>query len=108
MRIQEVRNRVHQHMLEWRAIDALIDSDKFDEAYHAATIEQRDRLIVILKSGQLEPVRRWVKERLAGPLHHQSYRQLREQGKRENVPRWSRLTRDELIDILEKKNVASV
>ena len=101
--VMELQNRVHRRMLEWRSLDAFILTERFEDAYKRATGPEVDRLILILKSGQLEAVRQWAKDRMAGPLRFQSYRQLRDLGRRENVQRWSRLTRDELIAALEKK-----
>ena len=104
MRLSELQDKFHRRMLECRAIDSFIYTERFEAAWDSATFEQRDKLVLILKSGQLAPVKAWAKDRLAGPLRFQSYRQLRDLGKRENISRWSRLTRDELIEILEKKS----
>lgn len=109
MKLSEVQNRFHAKALEIRAIDAFVNTDRFEDAFARASPEDRERLLLILKSGKLEAVRSWVKDRLAGPLRFRSYRQLRDIGRRENVPLWSRLTRDELLEVLEKKaNAASL
>jgi hypothetical protein len=104
MKLPETQKKVHEKMLEWRAVDSLVASDKFEDAFSRAREGHLDHLTVILRSGQLEGLKQWIKERLAGPLKFQSYRQLRELGKRANIPRWSRLTRDELLEILEAKS----
>lgn len=108
MKLQEVLEKVHRRMLEFRAVDSLIHTEKFEDAFSSAKEGHIDNLLVILKSGQIDRLRAWIRERLAGPLRFQSYRQLRELGKRENIPRWSRLTRDELLEVLEKRDERSV
>lgn len=99
----EAMSNVHKTMLEWRAFDTLLTTDRFEAAIKASTGEHLDDLEVILKSGRTERLKRWIKDRLAGPLKFRPYRQLRELAKRENVPRWSRLDRDELIAALTAK-----
>jgi len=101
MKLEEVRHWIHRVMLEWRAIDSLLETEKFENAYARADEAQCNRLPMILKSGRIDTLRRWIKDCLAGPLKFQSYRQLRELAKQANVPRWSRLTRDEILEALE-------
>lgn len=92
-------------MLEYRAVDSLLYTDRFEDAYNRSTEQHRDMLLVILKSGRLEALRRWIRERLEGPLRFASYRRLRELSKRENIHRWSRLDRDELLEALKMKGL---
>jgi len=106
MNMQEIQRNFHSKMLEFRAVDSLLWTERFEDAYNRTTEQHRDMLVVILKSGRLEALRVWIKERLEGPLRYASYRRLRELGKRENIHRWSRLDRDELLAALEKKGLA--
>lgn len=105
----QVQNNVHRNCLEWRAIDAFVFSDRFEEAYRRASEPEREKLTKILEDGALVYVKRWADRQLLGPLRHRSYRQLRELAKRLGVPRWSRLDRDTLLEtLLEDRYAASL
>lgn len=103
MRLEEVRNDFHNQVLKLRAIERLLDSSDFEIAFRKATEPQRDVLQVMLKSQAVTCVRRWVQDLIEEPLGVKSFRTLRELAKRANVPRYSRLNRDQLIRALEKK-----
>lgn len=106
MNLGDVQSFFHKRALESRAIDALIYTERFEAAFQLATEQHQSELVVILKSNSIARLRAWIKERLAGPLKFASYRQLRLRAQKENVPRWSRLDRDGLLEALEKKGYA--
>lgn len=103
MKLEEVRNDFHNQVLKLRAIERLLDSSDFEIAFRKATEPQRDVLQVMLKSQAVTCVRRWVQDLIEEPLGVKSFRTLRELAKWANVPRYSRLNRDQLIRSLEKK-----
>lgn len=105
MKYEEVVGGFHKRVLEMRAIDAFLETERFDEAFDRAKANERERLLVILKSESIERVRAWTTEQLAGPLKFRSFRQLRELAKKNNVYRWSRLSRDELLEALYERGL---
>lgn len=103
MTLEELLVKFHEKMLVYRAIDAYIVTDRFERAYEKAGAHHRAELLVILKSENLDALKTWVYTRLIGPLDEQSYRELRERAKQQNVSRWSRLSKDELLEELCNK-----
>lgn len=108
MTIRELRSQFHSRTLEIRAIDRLLDTDKFSDAYNMASEQQQKDIESILKSDNCRLVRQWILDILSGPVKYWSFRRLRDAAKNENVPRYSRLDRDALIKALEKIYAAGV
>lgn len=92
----------HARTLRMRAVERILDSKDFEIAYLKASEHQKDRLNFILLGPCLESIRDWVASLIEEPLQLCSYRALRKLAQQENVMRYSRMSRDELIRRLEK------
>lgn len=109
MTITDIQHLSRRRQLELRAVHRLLLQPKFEDIFAKATKADVDKLVSILKSGcTAKHVKDWMASVVRSPLALKSYRELREMGKLENVPNYSRITRNELIKALEKKNEASV
>ena len=100
--VGEIRSDFHNQLLKMRSIERTLDSREFEIAFRKATDHQRGVLDVMLKSQLATCVKRWVQDLIEEPLGVKSFRTLRELAKQANVPRYSRLNRDQLIRALEK------
>lgn len=102
--LDEVRNDFHNQVLKMRSVERILDSKDFELAFKKANEHQLDMLSMILISmNNIGAVRQWIRDLIEEPLGLRSYRALRDLAKNENVPRYSRLNRDQLIRALEKK-----
>ena len=98
-----VREELHSAILKMRSLERMLESKEFEIAFKKATDEQVKTLQSMLKAQSVLAVRRWIRDLIEEPLGLRSYRALRDLAKNENVPRYSRLNRDQLIRALEKK-----
>lgn len=108
MQYEDFAKQVHDRMLSLRALDAFVTSPRFERAFDEAAPHHKQALEMILKSEDVDALRQWAADRLAGPYGEWSYRQLRDKAKELNIPRWSRLDRDELQLALEEYDATSV
>lgn len=108
MSLRELRSQFHNKTLEIRSIDRLIDTYKFEDAYKLANDQQKEEIALILKLHSCALIKKWIRDILSGPIRYWSYRRLREAAKNENIHRYSRLDRDDLIAALEAKYATSM
>jgi hypothetical protein len=99
---------VRRETLNLRAIDRIIQSDVFVDAWRQATVQQREQLLQVLGNKDLAGVKRWVDA--VGPRNvaDLSYRDLRDLAQRHLVPRYSRLDKEQLITALRGINDDSI
>lgn len=97
--VAKLRARVHNSLLNARAFHRLVHSDDFAYACRYST----DGLDGILKSMNIDALRRWIKRTIPEELDHMSYRQLRDKAKLLNIYRWSRLSKDDLLEELKER-----
>ena len=91
----------HKKTLRMRAIDRILCTREFEDALERAGESEIISLHRILEQLDIPILQQWIFELLYGPMEHLSHRQLRELAKNMNVSRWSRLSKDELIEELE-------
>lgn len=100
-RLTTVTSRLRKRLLDLRRLERVVENRRFAAALDRANPEQiRHFDEVISKSEDAEEWRRWVDTVLYEPIEYMSYRALRELAKNNNIPRYSRLSRDELLEAL--------
>lgn len=104
----EVQHRLRRRLLEVRAMYRYLDNPRFEEALAAAEDKDVTALELILKSDNAKALRVWVKQTLNQPLHLKGIRELKDIARDKMIPKYSRLSRDQLIKALEKHNEASM
>jgi hypothetical protein len=108
MTVLEVQHRLRRRLLEIRAMYRFLDNPRFEDALEAALPEHLAKLDTILKSDDAKALRLWVKATLNQPLHLKGIRELKDIARDKMIPKYSRLSRDQLIRALEKHNAASM
>jgi hypothetical protein len=88
-----------------RAVLRIAETRAFETAFDQATTAHREQLILISNPKEM---RHWMAVAVGRPMESLSYRRLRDMAKNANVFNYSRMTRDELIAELEKKEHARV
>ncbi len=104
----EVQHRLRRRLLEIRAMYRYLENPRFEEALAAAEAKDLSALDLILKSDNAKALRVWVKKTLNQPLHLKGIRELKDIARDKMIPKYSRLSRDQLIKALEKHNAASL
>lgn len=98
MELQAIQKDVHNRLLSLRAIDRLLHSEQCADAFkHASAAEKAKLLIADISPSFLKE---WIRLNTKSDLELLSYRELRERGKNHNIFRWSRLTKEELVEAL--------
>jgi hypothetical protein len=87
-------------------MDRILEMPVFEQALAKASDDQRKQLDLILTSGNSVGLRLWIKETLSCPLHLKSYREIRDMARNENIPNYSRKSKNQLIKDLQ--NAASM
>lgn len=100
----EIRVEFHNKVLRARAIERLLNSEAFEEAIGLGRDVDIMILEIILLDLDLDSVRKWILEHIHDKLEDWSYRRLRDYAKQENIPRYSRMDKDELITEIQKCN----
>ena len=101
--VEEFRKKA----LNLRAIHRLLEGSEFHSAFENEKAD-KELLKVILKSGDLPELKRWIKNNLPVSIEFMTYNQLKEMAKNNHVFRWSRLSREELIQALKGKDETGV
>ena len=108
MTVLDIQHRLRRRLLEIRAMFRFLGNPRFEDSLGKATVAQLAELEVILKSDDAKALRVWARKALNHPLQLKGIRELKELARNKMIPKYSRLTRDQLIRSLEKQHAASV
>lgn len=103
----EARHRLRRRHLELRAMDRLLEGERFDEVMKSATDDQAKELEVILKSDDAARLKAWMKKAANKPIDEKSLRELHIIARDLSIPKYSRLTRAQLIKAIERTTNAT-
>ena len=100
--MKETLAKFHVRLLDFRSLDRLIHQESFKQAWNSASNAGRKDVAGFLERVALEAVRKWIRHWENIALEEWSFRRLREKASNLNVPRYSRMTRSELIAQLKE------
>ena len=102
--MNQVREAIHRELLKLRRLERLVDSRQFEDMWEAANIDQRNELELISKSFSLDdqPIIKWTQRRRITLLGEHTYAELRDMARNAQVPRYSRMSKGELLSALSK------
>lgn len=103
--LDQATDTIRHRCSSLRAVLRIAETKAFGIAFEQASEDHRKLLILISTP---RAMREWIAKANGRPLETLSYRRLREMGKNANLFNYSRLTRDELIAALEKKDHARI
>lgn len=83
--------------MDLRAIERIAWTDRFDRAIKQASDSE---ITTLEESYDPEVWRDWIAEKLKESLEDKSFNDLKRLAKNHNIPRYSRLRRDELLEAL--------
>lgn len=104
-----LRYKTYQQFLQWKRIDYQLKTVECLVAWRHANASDRKILYDLVENVNANGVKAWIQTHSQADMQHWSYRKLRDRAKLLNIPRWSRLDRQELISIItqqEKKQNA--
>jgi len=104
MTVLDIQHRLRRRLLEIRAMFRFLGNPRFEDSLGKATAEQLAELETILKSDDAKALRVWARKALNHPLQLEGIRELKEMARNKMIPKYSRLTRDQLIRALEKQH----
>ncbi len=97
-----IQSEYHNRVLILRAFERLLNSDAFENALQYATDGAKAFMWLILANNDLNGLRKWIIENTVESLEDWSHRRLRDFAKQENIPRYSRMDKEELITEIQK------
>jgi hypothetical protein len=106
LKASQMQLAVRRRTLDQRAIDRLIQTQNFREAWEQASQVQRSLLVQLISNSSIEEVREWFKSVYTKKIVDLSYRELRVLGQRARIPYYSRMQKEDLIAALLKKKEA--
>ncbi len=95
MNLPELRDRVDRYVRDYSAIQRLISSDKFTKWYEKLNESQQSLVLFCVSGHRYHTLRRMLNHDL--PLECMSYRRLRHECSIRGIPRFTRLSKDEMI-----------
>lgn len=98
--IRQQKIRIHNKILLLRSIERILKSEDFEYVFENASDEERKKVEWILKTENLDNLKSWLRRLSEESLITMSSRKLKDICKRNSVPYWSRLTREEMIEAL--------
>ena len=99
----DIQIRHHRILLNYRSQDRIIQSDDFCEAWNRADEIQRKCILKILNNPRPYEAKRWVATMIKEGLDQYPIKILRQIASYHEVKNYSRLSRAQLLEILEKK-----
>ncbi len=95
--LSKVRAETHQRTVNFRALDRLLESPKFETAF--ALDPMNTRILFAIQSGDIYAVEEWMKDVLIEELElgEMSLRALRAKAAQLGIPYPAKYTKDELI-----------
>jgi hypothetical protein len=91
----------HRKTLDVRAVDRIIQDSQFSEAWQYATVKQRTEVLRAISECKSHKVKAWVAEIMIGTLDRCNMITLKTMARRRQIPRYSQLTKAQLIDALQ-------
>ena len=98
----DAQHKCRRRYLALRAMSRVLETQRFEQAVTKATDAQLSQLSLILESDSIDRLRVWIKEALAFPVHMKTIRELKELARDRFIPKYSRMSRSQLIKALEK------
>lgn len=99
----DCQHRCRARLLMIRAMYRILESAKFEQAAEKATDKQLERLEVILKSDSITDLKNWIRDTIDLPLVLRPLRELQELARQKMIPKYSRMTKGQLVRALEKQ-----
>lgn len=103
MTVLEAQAVCRRRLLSLRGMYRFLESPRFEEALKQATDDQLKRLDLILKSDSSKDLRNWARDVLSKSIYDQTIRELMAVARDMMIPKWSRMSREQLIRAIEKK-----
>lgn len=97
MTLSNLQERLHAHLLDVRRLERYVHTDSFILYYTKATVKERENLIRLISQHAVDELVQIVeKENL-------TYRELRERALALHIPRYSLLTKEQLLAAIRSK-----
>jgi hypothetical protein len=103
----EVQHRIRRRQLDLRAMRRFSETNRFSDALESATDAQLQKLETILKSDSARDLKEWAREARNKPLCDCTMRELFDKAREKMIPKYSRLSKEQLIRALEKHGNAT-
>lgn len=98
--INKIRSEIHNAVLNFRALERLIESVRFEQALNLDPNNIRVQFAIV--SGNLDAVEEWVKETLRKEVGLLTLRELRIRAASLGIRYYTTLSKDQLITAITK------
>jgi len=93
----------HLKSLDARCQERLVQSDDFVKAWNISTIEERKKILFLLKNIKPSKLRELIDTKIYGKLEYKSMLELRRQASYYRIKNYSRKTRQQLLTEIERE-----
>lgn len=103
----EIQFKHHRFTLDFRSQDRLIQSEVFAEAWNRADEDKRKYVLNLLSKPDPYKLKRWILSIMVGGLDQYPIKILRQIASYNQIKNYSRMTKTQLLSILNKKGVTN-
>jgi len=101
----EIQTRHRRLFLDYRSQDRFIQSESFDEAWGCASDDDRKFILRIFNNPNPAVLKRWILKMLCEGFENYSYDELRKLASRHRIAKYSRMSREQLLEVLTTKGI---
>jgi len=101
----EIQTRHSRLLLDYRSQDRFIQSESFAEAWDCASDADRKFILKIFNNPNSVVLKRWILRLLHDGLEKHSYNELRKMASRYKIEKYSRMSREQLLEVLTTKGI---
>lgn len=95
--LEEIRKTISRSILRMRAIERIVNSVSFEEAWAEAVADTKQEAMRYINGGNRNALTRWVKNHAPTELGAKSLRELREYAKKLGIPYSSRMDKGTVL-----------
>ncbi len=103
----EIQTRHRRLVLDYRSQDRLIQSESFAEAWDCASDDDRKYVLRIFNNPNSSVLKRWILRMLCDELEQYSYDELRQLASQHRIEKYSRMSREQLLEVLTPKGISN-
>lgn len=101
----EIQTRHCRLVLDFRSQDRFIQSESFAEAWACSSDADRKFILRIFDNPNSAELKRWILRMICEGLEKHSFAELRKMASQYKIKKYSRMSREQLLEILTAKGI---
>jgi len=107
VKLQEIQDTQHRLALKHRNLDVILNSKLFELAWKKAELVDKKEVIELINNIKIDYIKKWIRTILFD-IYGYTIRELRELASQHHISNYSRMSKEDLITILNKKGIKNV